>query len=120
MGQQSSVAPSPLSTGLATAVRVLLARRGLQQKDLTRVAGRSGAYWSKRLNGQLGFTLLDVERLADLGLLTIEDDDRADLNLLLPAAGSHNCVNHFTPCFRLGAHGSDCLCETGKSCGADC
>ena len=65
MGQQSSVAPSPLSTGLATAVRVLLARRGLQQKDLTRVAGRSGAYWSKRLNGQLGFTLLDVERLAD-------------------------------------------------------
>ena len=64
MGQQSSVAPSPLSTGLATAVRVLLARRGLQQKDLTRVAGRSGAYWSKRLHGQLGVTLLDVERLA--------------------------------------------------------
>lgn len=65
MGQKESVAPSPLSAGLATAVRILLLRRGLQQKDLARLAGRSDAYWSKRLNGQLGFTVIDVEKLAD-------------------------------------------------------
>ncbi|CDJ99848.1 hypothetical protein MIC448_190004 [Microbacterium sp. C448] len=38
-----------------------------------------------------------LDLVAELGLLTIEDDDRADLDLLLAATGAHYCVNHFTP-----------------------
>src|SRR6187431_754320 len=70
--------------------------------------GRDGVAVHEQHRGEL-------DLVADLRGLTIEDDDSADLDLLLPATGAHNCVNHFTPVFVLGAHGSDCLCETGKS-----
>ena len=29
-----------------------------------------------------------------VGLDAVEDDDRADLDLLLPPTGAHDCVNH--------------------------
>lgn len=69
MGQKESATPSALSTALAVALRVHMARRQLQQKDLVALAGRSEPYWSKRLAGKAGFTLGDVEQLAaGLGL----------------------------------------------------
>src|SRR6478672_1015259 len=33
---------------------------------------------------------------------SIEDDDRADLDLLLPPTGAHNCVDHVSPLLRNG------------------
>lgn len=64
MGQKPSTASSPLTVGMAIAVEMHLVRRKLRRKDLVKLAGRSEPYWSKRLNGQQGFTLADVENLA--------------------------------------------------------
>ena len=41
-----------------------MARHDIMQKDLVRLAGRSEPYWSQRLNGTTGFSLVDVEQLA--------------------------------------------------------
>ena len=64
MGNEKSLPVSPLSRAAALAVRVELARRGLRQSDLTRLAGRSDAHWSKRLNLKIGFSLDDIDGLA--------------------------------------------------------
>lgn len=71
MGNEKSVPISPLSLATAAAVRVIMARRGLRQTDLVKLAGRSQAHWSKRLNGLVGFAVADVETLAaGFGLTT--------------------------------------------------
>src|SRR6478609_5758866 len=51
------------------------------------------------------------ERVAHLRLLAVEDDDRSDLDLLLPTTGAHYCVNHFTP-VSSGSARLRLLCET--------
>uniref|UniRef100_A0AAU8B0K5 HTH cro/C1-type domain-containing protein n=1 Tax=Dulem virus 32 TaxID=3145750 RepID=A0AAU8B0K5_9CAUD len=65
MGTKSVADASPLSEGLAVAVRVHLARRGMTRRHLVEVAGRSEPYWSKRLTGTAGLNLADVESLAE-------------------------------------------------------
>ena len=64
-----------------------------------------GAEMHARVSGLADYFAVDeqdggqLNALADLRLLAVEHDDRADLDLLLAAAGAHNCVNHFTPVF---------------------
>src|SRR5690606_28129909 len=54
--------------------------------------GRHGVAVDEEDGGQL-------DRLTLGSLDTIERDDRADLDLLLPATGANNCVNHVDTCF---------------------
>lgn len=53
-----------LSRGLVTAIRVQMARRGMDMTKLATSAGLSLPYVSKRLNGQYVFSVYDVERVA--------------------------------------------------------
>ena len=61
-GQRQPV--TRLSRGLATAIRVQMARRGMDMTKLATTAGLSLPYVSKRLNGQYVFSVYDVERVA--------------------------------------------------------
>lgn len=61
-GQRQPV--TRLSRGLATAIRVQMARRGMDMTTLASAAGLSLPYVSKRLAGQYVFTVFDIEQVA--------------------------------------------------------
>lgn len=70
MGRGTSQPVTLLSQGVVTAIRVEMARRGIDQATLAETAGLSAAYLSRRMTLQAVLTLHDVERIA--GALGVE------------------------------------------------
>src|SRR5690606_38607379 len=107
-GQLLAVTLTLLVTGLV----LVLLDDDLRAAEVAQNLGRD--LHLRELRGVGGDRLaIDEEDGGELDLLalgrldTVELDDRADLDLLLPATGAHYCVNHFTPVFHWGAHGSE-------------
>lgn len=65
MGQAPGPKPTPLSQGLNIAIRVEMARLGINQTRLSELSGVNVSMLSKRLNGSGVFTIVDVENLAN-------------------------------------------------------
>lgn len=65
MGRGETQPVTRLSRGLLAAIRVRMARQGLDQKGLAERSGLSAQYISRRLRAEMVFTVHDVERIAD-------------------------------------------------------
>lgn len=65
MGQAPGPKPTPLSRGLNIAIRVEMARLGINQSRLAELSGVNVSMLSKRLNGTGVFTVVDLENLAN-------------------------------------------------------
>lgn len=64
MGRGKTPELTDLSRGLVVALQIELARAGLHQTALAEQIGMPKSGMSRRMNGQLGFDLIEVERMA--------------------------------------------------------
>ena len=72
---------------MAAEIRAWMGRRRATQSDLAKVLGKSQAYVSRRLSGEVPFDVDDLSRLADFFETTLRDLlDPAVRRLLLETA----------------------------------
>jgi len=64
MGRGETQPVTRLSRGLIAAIRIRMARQGLDQKGLAARAGLSAQYVSKRMRAELVYTVHDVEQIS--------------------------------------------------------
>lgn len=60
-------------TNSAGEARAALARANVTQTHLSEITGRSQAYWSRRLSGEVPMDVADLSAVADVAGVTVSD-----------------------------------------------
>lgn len=75
--EENSPQLGPFATAIAAAVRSVVAGKGMSGSELAKHLNRAQSYASYRLNGKKSWTLEEVDQIAEV--LSIEIDDIFDL-----------------------------------------